>query len=245
MAHFISFADPLRGGVEGEKYPSGTVLIKIRRHRKTGKVKYQTIGFVSNTIKFTKLMDQQFLPSSIYPNVDDVEEEEVSSRTPQHKNMRHLEAIPRPFIHRNMEHSYFQNLYGENIQDSNDSGFIAAKKERRKLNKAANAQNAYSGVFIKYGDLIPQDSPFDIEKVVFRGDNVERAKKMKMYLQMLFDERPIWSKKTIENMEIMKDSKFLLKKLLVYYAYNFMNGPWRVNKHIMPCVVSRRFGFSD
>ena len=214
------------------------ILVKMRKHKITGKVKYEVLGFVSETFKFVKHMDQQFLPSSIYSTAGMMDEPEFDSIHSEQKNLQHLEAIPRPFIHRSMEHTYFQNLYGESIAEMSESGVIATRRERRKELKSMNTALHFSGVFIKYGDSIPQNAPFDKSSLSLRGVNVERAKRMKEFLQKIFDERPMWSRRTMENMDIVKDGgKFLFSKILVYYAYSFTNGPWKVNEYSMSFVL--------
>ena len=163
-------------------------------------------------------MDQQFLPSSISFIAS------AESQSQQQKNMRHLEAIPRPFIHRSMEHTFFTNIYNENMKDKAKIDAIREARLRQK-----NSEE-YHTVFIKYGDAIPQTPPFEeIAMNKFRGLNKDRVNKLKELFKAIFELRPMWSRRAMENMETFKEAKHLFNKLLVCYAYSFTTGPWKVD----------------
>ncbi len=64
-------------------------------------------------------------------------------------------------------------------------------------------------VLIKYGQPIPQESVQ--QSIKRRGQNMERSKEFVNELNELFNSRPIWSRKLLEEQDKFKNGLYLCK----------------------------------
>lgn len=70
---------------------------------------------------------------------------------------------------------------------------------------------------------IPDSLPDDYPPM----DDDARIKQMVLEMEVAFEERPIWTRRALQNRLNNSDFLFILKKALQYVGYQFKGGPWR------------------
>ncbi|KAJ4148589.1 hypothetical protein LMH87_003053 [Akanthomyces muscarius] len=197
-------------------------VLKRKLQDNVGRYKVDAVGVVNHTHRFRGLADFYWdLSTSSFTNryVDqvltgNVEKMKAFAFEPGIDKARNLDVIPPPlFTHMSLPFNYFysQNPYVRTTADGGTVNVTAVKQV---------------GYFISADDptpTAPQEPP-----------DVTDARFMEVLadLESAFEDRPIWTRRSLLNHLGKKlDSWNELKKYLNYAAYQFKGGPWR------DCVV--------
>ncbi|KAJ3482169.1 hypothetical protein NLG97_g7639 [Lecanicillium saksenae] len=197
-------------------------ILKRKLQDNVGRYKVDAVGIINHTHRFRGLADFYWdMSTSSFANryVDqvlsgDVEKMKAFTLEPGIDKSKNSDVIPPPlFTHMSLPFNYFysQNPYVRTTADGGTVNVTAVKQV---------------GYFISADDptpTAPQEPP-----------DVTDARFMEVLadLEAAFEDRPIWTRRSLLNHLGKKlDSWNELKKYLNYAAYQFKGGPWR------DCVV--------
>ena len=76
---------------------------------------------------------------------------------------------------------------------------------------------------MKFGDPIPENP---------NSDSIKRRNVITYFdyfnkLTAIFNKRPIWSRKRLEQLDSFQSGHYMLTELLPYVAYFYLSGPWK------------------
>ncbi|XP_072096484.1 general transcription factor 3C polypeptide 5 [Mobula birostris] len=232
--------DPYCHPVCGNRFPSTSMLLRVKRRRRkitaketskegeSEEVKYEMeiLGIIGTTYKFQGMSDFQFLAlhnttggsqMSMY--------DKVILRKPEHKEFFDQELplyIPPPIFSRvDNPVDYF---YRPEVQHR--EGYHPPKLSNENLIGLGRARRPHNAIFVNFDDAEVPSQPLEAAVQNWRKFNTQAIdRKAEEELKALFEVRPIWSRNAVKSNINIHPEK--LKLLLPFVAYYMLTGPWR------------------
>ncbi|XP_072908456.1 general transcription factor 3C polypeptide 5 [Hemitrygon akajei] len=232
--------DPYCHPVCGNRFPSTSMLLRVKRRRRkitaketskegeSEEVKYEMeiLGIIGTTYKFQGMSDFQFL--ALHNTTEGSQMsmyDKVILRKPEHKEFFDQELplyIPPPLFSRvDNPVDYF---YRPEVQHR--EGYHPPKLSNENLIGLGRARRPHNAIFVNFDDAEVPSQPLEAAVQNWRKFNTQVVdRKAEEELKALFEVRPIWSRNAVKSNINIHPEK--LKLLLPFVAYYMLTGPWR------------------
>lgn len=205
----------------GDLVPFTGLLLKVRRRKKAGtpdgyEYRQEVVGIVREQYKFQSLMDYQYLtPEPLWNYFNNIHGSELgTSNLPSY-------FAPPTFARgdRSGSYDYKPDLVSPNTAKEDDRTPDMLEREvARKRRQTESMAALFTSTVLPTTASEKAIASINSLKLGSEKDNIELIGK-------LFEERPLWSKLALSckvNVGVEK-----LKKILAYYSFYWLSGPWR------------------
>ncbi|CAM9697637.1 general transcription factor 3C polypeptide 5 [Strix aluco] len=231
--------DPYCHPVCANRFPTSTVLLKVKRRTKKKKqldaeeqiqpevqFEMEILGTVTTVYKFQGMSDFQYLAMHSGPDGKQTSMyDKVLMLKPEKEEFFNRELplyIPPPIFSRlDTPVDYF---YRPDIQHR--EGYNNPQVSGENLIGLSRARRPHNAIFVNFDDEEIPTKPLDAAVQTWKKMCTNPVdKKVEEELRKLFEVRPVWSRNAVKaNISVHPDK---LKLLLPYLAYYMLTGPWR------------------
>lgn len=223
--------DPFCHPVNGNRYSSTNLLLRVRRRTNKGsgetQISMEIVGLIGTTYKFQGMADYQYLATHNDPDGNQVSlYDKIILRKPEKKEFYDNPVplfIPPPIFSRlDTPVDYY---YRPDVLHSRETAMQASllKDQLIAPNRTRRPNNA---IFVNFDDKTVPSEPLEAAVKSWKKIGVHPYDvKAEQQLKELFERRPIWSRNGIKANVSFHPEK--MKHLLPYVAYYMLTGPWR------------------
>uniref|UniRef100_A0AAY4C7W1 General transcription factor 3C polypeptide 5 n=1 Tax=Denticeps clupeoides TaxID=299321 RepID=A0AAY4C7W1_9TELE len=223
--------DPYCHPVCGNRYPSTSLLLRVRRRVRRGnpedvQLTVDALGVIETTYRFQAMADFQYLAAHSEPDCSWTSlYNKVILQKPEKKDFFDQDVplfLPPPIFSR--QDTAVDYYYRPDIQHR--EGYQPPVVSGENLIGMSRARRPHNAIFVNFDDKEVPSEPLEAAKVNWqRVSNHPAEAKAEEEMHKLFERRPVWSRNAVKaNVDVHPEK---LKLLLPYVAYYMLTGPWR------------------